>query len=230
MSTTTSTKSTKATDTKAVASKRASAGKDQLESLVSAVKAGFQTIGSQDSKFAEAQSVYDAIKESRNNARVITARAIAALGKLPEAQYRGKPAANTIATLTGIPRTTLLPLFKGAVALTDAKWERREAVPTAKERELVASFYGEEVTRKVENNAKNGKDSNGKSTDDKGKGKDTKTVKKITATLEGVVEASDILDKTVAAFTKDQGLTTDQFTALQTKINGILSALEAVTK
>lgn len=233
MTSTTSTSKKSTTTTKAVTKVDSTKAKDQtdakeqarLDGLVSAVKTGFATISGQQSKVVEAVSIAIQLAEVRDNARVATARALAELAKHPATFAQGKQvgALSKIATLVGMPRNTLRPLFDGAMALTEKKWERRTSVPTAAERALVASFYGDEVLRKQEA-AEESKSADG---DSKGKkSPNTKEVKKIQATLEGVVSAADVLDQTVAAFLKGNGLTKPQFEALQTKIGNILVALE----
>lgn len=217
-----------ATATKPSKAQKQEATQEQLDALISAVQTGIKGIVAQSGKYEEAVSVAQALADARNDARVITARALVKLGAHPSAQRGGKPALATIATLVGTPRNTLRPLWECAVALTEKKWAGRTNAPTAGERALAASFYAEKVQLKQESNDKLAAEGKGPKADKSAP--NTKQVKKITATLEGVVEASDILDKTVAAFTKDQGLTTAQFTALQTKLNNIIAALEAVTK
>ena len=230
MSVATSTKAvaTKAASSRAVAKQEADAKEQaKLDALIAAVKLGVSTIGTTSKKVEEVETLAEQVRLDRGNARVATARTIAELAKHPatfgKTSSKGKPAASTIATLTGIPRTTLLPLFNAAMALTEKKWERRTAAPTANERELVNSFYKDEVARKQAGPVGDKKDG-----DTKGKGKGKQEVKKITATLEGLVTAADILDQTAVAFGKTNGLSAEQFDALETKLGSIINTLKAL--
>lgn len=201
----------------------------QLDGLVAAVRTGMATIGTQSGKVNEAVSVALQLAEVRDNARVATARALAMLAKhdathAKSGATKGQPSLSVIATLVGTPRNTLRPLWEGAEALTTRKWERRTSAPTQGERDIVAGFYADKVTVKQDADAAKGKGKDGK-----GKGSPKAgAVKKIAATLEGVVSAADVLDQTVAAFAKANGLSPAQFDALETKIGNVLVALKAV--
>lgn len=202
----------------------------RLTELVQAVKVGIQSLNTTDKDVDSKLSLLEQAALTQGNARVATSRALAALAKHPETfaksgPTKGQPALNTIATLVGSPRTTLMPLWKGAQALTEKKWERRTVAPTAGERELVGSFFKElSTTRVSQNQAKGDKPAKGK-----GSKPGTKALTLKANTLEDVVAAFDMAHKVAEMFAKNHGLTESQLAGLATKLDLIHDVLETAT-
>ena len=204
----------------------------RLVELVAAVKTGYSTITGLDTKVSELESVYTTALNTRDNGRVATARALAALAKHPGSHAKGgatkgQPALSVVATLTGFQRNTLRPLWEGSEALTAKGWERRTSAPTEAERKLVAGFYAEKSAVRVESNkAKAATVKSGESTSN-AKGTSAKTLK--AGTLEDVVSILDDAHKVASTFAKNHGLTDKQLSALAAKLDAIHDVLESAT-
>lgn len=202
----------------------------RLVELIAAVKLGYSTITGLDAKVTESQSVYVTALNTRDNGRVATARALAALAKHPGSHAKGgatkgQPALATVATLTGFKRNTLRPLWDGALALTAKGWERRTSAPTQPERDLVAGFYAETSAVRVESNKSKAETVKSGESTPNAKGTGSKTLK--AGTLEDVVSSLDDSHKVVEMFAKNHGLTSKQYDALVAKLDSIHDVLES---
>lgn len=217
------------TATPALKKSATKADQARLTELVQAVKAGIASINTTDSKVTELTSIMEAALITQGNGRVATARALAQLAKHPETfaksgPTKGQPALNTIATLVGAPRTTLMPLWKGAQALTEKKWAGRTTAVTQAERDLVAGFFSTLSTTRVAQNQANAEKP---AKDSKGKATKALTVK--ANTLEDVVAIFDTAHKVAEMFTKNHGLTESQLKGLAAKLDLIHDVLETAT-
>jgi hypothetical protein len=230
VTTTTTTTGTTTTDKAARAAKVATNKTEaaKLDALVQAVRTGMTQIKGLDTKATEAASLYLAAQETLNNGRVATARALAMLAKSPETfaksgKTKGLPALSTIATMVGMPKSTLFPLWEAAQVFTAKKWERRTSAPTQAERDICAGFYADKSTTRVEQNqTKAAKDKTASV-----KGTSAKTLK--AGTLEDVVSILDDAHKVAETFAKNHGLTSKQLDGLVAKLDMIHDVLESAT-
>lgn len=202
-----------------------------LSTLVKAVSDGF----------VEYNKLDDDAEALTNAAYLIKVNVARAVGKLMDhpavtatrGPSAGQPARDKVSALTGIPRTTLIPVFQAATELRKhttkgVAWHKRTGKPGAEELAIITKYMSRASARRAELRA----EAKGKGTAPAVKGKGTAVKGKGTATkvnydsVKGALSAAlELLGK----FTADAGFTTEQADELGGMLDQLHDGIESAT-